>query len=566
MAWWDTSWPYRNKINTELAEVLVSESDFVYYYPLSKQDSDYWTDNEGVGDIRVTEGETTQIPHFTLDFIDNGTSGTGALFFKGTTDSLADKDYYIYYGNSLAVEAADTDTYGKHNVGTYFDHHHPLNEAANTTTNGYKNSAGSTDHLTAISTVTSVSGKLEHNAVQLDGTSDYLDKTSYTYKGGASAHEMFFMMWIKKDVAADTDDIVSFTRDSGTDEFVRLENNTASNQFLIWKDCGSSCEESESMTNTALNSTDWVFLAVSFDSLFDVGTLFINDNTSSVNFTNTGIQDNGSTITGFRVGAASNSGERFDGAIQSVFYANAHPSDNLVLTYYNNQSDPDSFWTVGGQENQGPTVATYTLPISQSASVPRNAYGAMGHTNPIGMTARIDGELPEWTLWKDYDFSSSDHSWVDGGSDVVWGNTAALATCGCDFDDNNNTGGSWQLRDNSIAASRMTSPDLDLTPYSEIRIDIAYQTDSMESGEDFFVQFTDSGGLQTIGTYVSGTDFGTGESCDLGTKNIHTESITIVDGSGGVDFESDNTISLECSASTNADAVYIGYIQIYTKT
>ena len=68
---------------------------------------------------------------------------------------------------------------------------------------------------------------------------------------------------------------------------------------------------------------------------------------------------------------------------------------------------------------------------------------------------------------------------------------------------------SIELRDDSGTSSSMITDDIDISSYGSIEISFDYEAVSMESGEDFFVRYSDDGGSswQTIQTYERGVDF-----------------------------------------------------------
>ncbi len=106
---------------------------------------------------------------------------------------------------------------------------------------------------------------------------------------------------------------------------------------------------------------------------------------------------------------------------------------------------------------------------------------------------------------------------------------------------------SVRLRDDSGSASAMTSDMLDLTTYSELTFEFSYFPNSMENGEDFFLEIsTNDGASYTIyRTWASGTDFNNGTRYD--------EVIVIDD----ITFTSQTRLRLRCDASGNGDHIFV---------
>jgi|GEM_PF-4641622 len=139
------------------------------------------------------------------------------------------------------------------------------------------------------------------------------------------------------------------------------------------------------------------------------------------------------------------------------------------------------------------------------------------------------------------DFESGLGNWDDPGSDCTRLNNAGFASNG-NF--------SIRLRDNTITSST-TSISLDLSVADSVLVDFSYFPNSMESGEDFWLQISTDGGFSftTIQTWASGTDF---------TNGIrYFEHVNI-----SSPLTSDTRFRFVCDASGNGDQVYFDEITI----
>ncbi len=138
-------------------------------------------------------------------------------------------------------------------------------------------------------------------------------------------------------------------------------------------------------------------------------------------------------------------------------------------------------------------------------------------------------------------FEAGYGNWVDGGSDATLLNDAFYANSGSY---------SVRLRDNSGSASS-TWRSFDLSAYDEISIDFSYYANSMETGEDFFLELSNNNGgsFSVIRDYDSGDEFFNGQR--------NNESVTI---SGP--FSANSIIRFRCDASANSDQVYIDDVVI----
>ena len=133
-------------------------------------------------------------------------------------------------------------------------------------------------------------------------------------------------------------------------------------------------------------------------------------------------------------------------------------------------------------------------------------------------------------------FESGFGAWNDGGNDCARRSQFP------------NTGiKSVRLRDNSGVASSMTTDALDLTAYSELTFEFSYWPNSMENGEDFFLEVsTNNGSTFTIyKAWVKGTDF---------VNSVRYDEEIVID---NVTFTSQTKFRLRCDASGNGDQVFI---------
>ena len=98
------------------------------------------------------------------------------------------------------------------------------------------------------------------------------------------------------------------------------------------------------------------------------------------------------------------------------------------------------------------------------------------------------------------------------------------------------------------STSHSESPVLDLTGNTQVELELHVLPRSMETGEDFFVEFFDGSSYQVIGQYVSGTDF---------TNNVFFSPPLIVITSG---FATNNRFRIRCDASNNNDKIYFDQV------
>ncbi|WP_406685501.1 hypothetical protein N1F78_07220 [Seonamhaeicola sp. MEBiC1930] len=148
---------------------------------------------------------------------------------------------------------------------------------------------------------------------------------------------------------------------------------------------------------------------------------------------------------------------------------------------------------------------------------------------------------------EDFDSSSFSGSiWNDGGSN-------------CGFDSSWVISGSDNvyLRDNE-SSSVMYTDDIDLSSYDSVTIEFDFRTWSYDSGEDFFIEFSDDGGSSWDNTpvlqYVRGTDFSD-------NSTIYTDIVATAE-SSTYNFTANSRFRFRGDASSSSEYVYFDNIEI----
>ncbi len=116
-------------------------------------------------------------------------------------------------------------------------------------------------------------------------------------------------------------------------------------------------------------------------------------------------------------------------------------------------------------------------------------------------------------------------------------------------------GNAVRLKDNSGVASSMFTDDIDLTIYQSATITFEYQTNSFENVEDFFIEFSNDGGVTyptQLGNLVHGADFNNGV-VDRVSFTINTSMIT---------FTTNTSFRIRCDANQDNDQLFIDNVLI----
>ena len=139
------------------------------------------------------------------------------------------------------------------------------------------------------------------------------------------------------------------------------------------------------------------------------------------------------------------------------------------------------------------------------------------------------------------DFNSGWGIWNDGG------NRCQRLTSGTP-----NGTPAIELTDDRGTNSAMTTDNIDLTSYLSVDFSFEFETNSFETGEDFWVRYYDGSTWVTIATYTRGTDFNNGTT--------YTPTLTI--DTGSYTFSSNSRFRIQADASGTGDYLYIDNITI----
>jgi len=212
-------------------------------------------------------------------------------------------------------------------------------------------------------------------------------------------------------------------------------------------------------------------------------------------------------------------------------------TDNVGVDHYNVSIDGNIVGTSTTTSFNVTGLSPLTL-YAASVTAEDAAGNVSGSANTSFTTIDGGGNNGEIAA---YFFETGLDGWTDGGNDCARVQSA------------NSFEGlfSVRLRDDS-STSNAVSPTLDLTGNTQVSVEFHTYANSMENGEDFFIEFFNGSSYQVIGQYISGSDFSNG--------TFFTD--TIVLDSGTYNFNANNRIRIRCDASGNNDQVYFDQIII----
>jgi len=214
-------------------------------------------------------------------------------------------------------------------------------------------------------------------------------------------------------------------------------------------------------------------------------------------------------------------------------------TDNVGVTGYEVFQGATSIGTTTGT-----SVNITGLTANTSYTFSIEAFDAAGNSSAPGsvsFTTLSDGGGSGSTVLHEGYFESGWDGWTDGGSDAFR------------YSGSRSYEGSYsiRLRDNT-SSSTMTLGTIDVSTYNSIDIEFYFYAYSMESGEDFWVQFYDGSSWNTVATYARGSSFE--------NNSFYTSTVTI--DANTYTFPSNAQFRFRCDASGNQDHIYIDQVTI----
>jgi PKD repeat protein len=198
-----------------------------------------------------------------------------------------------------------------------------------------------------------------------------------------------------------------------------------------------------------------------------------------------------------------------------------------------------NFGDGGSSTSQNPShqymsAGTYTVTLTAT-----NAYGSDQEVKTDYITVNAPGA---WTTITYDDFESGTGNYTDGGADCSWytGYTYAWeGSCAMDIQDNS-----------GVASSFYHTNGYNVSGYTDMEIEFYFVAISMETGEDFWVQYYNGSSWQTLAAFAQGYDF----------SNTTWYVVTIPFSNTEYNFPTNAKLRFMCDASGNSDDVYIDAI------
>lgn len=356
-AWLDSAWTKRVKITIDQSKVVGPLVQFPIYIDLRHMPISFFNDCLANGaDLRVTKSDgVTQLAR-ELVFIQK-TANAGELHFIADNLSQgASLEFYLYYGNNTAIEPAPNSTYGKNNVwiNNYVGVWH-LQEPANNFNRGYQDSTSYINHANGVSmALTAIKGKLSGKAQDFDGTADYIFVPNSNALENLTESSFTLSAWHYSDQVPEnipwynSFDALICKPGEHTGIFYNYNANYLS---TIWAG-----PLSYDINSNQKPINEWHYASQVVDAVNGarMESFFVDGNQQGSALYSGALRDYSTTP--FKFGACNIPGIDWDwvlnGKLDEIRISKTNRSAAWIKTEFNNQSSPNTFYSISAVENR----------------------------------------------------------------------------------------------------------------------------------------------------------------------------------------------------------------------
>jgi hypothetical protein len=346
MAWYNTVWLYRKKITIDATKISGTQTNFPYLFSSTDNDLRYTGSGGHVGksdgtDIVFTDSDgITKLSHE----IENYTSSTGALVAWVKIPSItsaSNKILYIYYGNAAASDQQNVTGTWDSNYFSVWHLNINLNDSTTQANNGTAQGGGPT----------TTTGKISGGR-SFDGITNYMS-TANSYANSTYLNNSTVEVWVNTTGTNGASILAAESNQTGTGstgyDYRLYVDNGGAVRFGTWNGVSTDMVVSPAST---YNNGAWYYIVAVSDSSAGLNRIYINGTQ-----VNTVSRSTINTLTEYlRLGSYkgagwANSGDGYySGLLDEVRVSNTARSAGWILTSYNSQNSPSTFYSLGSEE------------------------------------------------------------------------------------------------------------------------------------------------------------------------------------------------------------------------
>lgn len=345
LEWYDHAWKYRRKITIDHNKVSGTSNLLNFPLLVDIKDGNITSLSQSSGqDILFTDDKGNKLDH-ELDAFDVSTGSVAAWIRIPTLRPGSDLEIYLYWGNRNCSSQQNATGVWDSNYKAVW-HMNEINSL---------DSTSNANHLTSSATPVVVSSKIRNGVDYESGSSQYASVNDNSSLDILT--NLTLQCWVRlESLPAGNAEYQMMTKDNSSIRGFTLSvlNSTAQSKssFRLNINNGSFPEGSDTVFgNTAIGiNTYYLVHAVFEPSATNKLRIYINGVVDDVQTSSSAAINN--TTSAFQLAAREFSGSRnfFDGILDECRVSNTVRSADWMLTEYNNQNSPSTFYSLGAIE------------------------------------------------------------------------------------------------------------------------------------------------------------------------------------------------------------------------
>lgn len=355
MAWYNSNWQYRKKIIIDSTKVSADLVDFPTLISITDMELTKALSNGY--DILFTDNNDVKLSH-EIESFDNSIGKLVAWVKMPDLSSTTDTNIYLYYGNSNSSDNQNiTDVWGNGFKGVW----HLSSDLKDSTINSNQG--------TSVGTLTEVDGKIDKS--QNLNESAYIDcgNNESLNINSTNSNGITLGGWIYLNSYGSWDGLLLNRCTTGN-----MSDGTV--QYRVHDEQGKLAYRVNSSSthtwNNSLEGSKWIHIKITHDFTTNTAIAY-KDGINLGSLSVPAIQDySGKSL---YLGLRNYGSQIVDGYLDEVRVENVVRSWEWVQTEYNNQSNPNAFYTIGQEELNQPSNIDIEISsiISMSSCVMNNA-------------------------------------------------------------------------------------------------------------------------------------------------------------------------------------------------
>ncbi len=354
-AWDRTAWSSRMRISVQPNKVAGDLYNFPVYVNLADLGTSFFNNirkSTGADIVVTTSDGNTKLLREIKSFSGFGPypyASEGALYFLAPyLSSKVATDFYIYFGNSSGVETNDKDMWTNYQMVQHLDD--------NPNTGSAPHERDSTDNANDLTTVGAIPNGDSVTAQMYRGIDfDIGDYFTIANRNDFTSTQGTISFWLKFNTVQDT--TLFHFYETATTDYIRSYYNQASNYLDLIVEDGDVVKvnvQYSSPNTTGFHKVDWLQDGSSVKLYFDGVLKSLTEVVQSGSWWTDHL-----ALSAAKMGSGSWGTNNLVGVMDEFRVSDKAMSANWILTEYNNQSSPSTFYTTSTIENLGVSMFGY---------------------------------------------------------------------------------------------------------------------------------------------------------------------------------------------------------------